>query len=147
MAIIDTLKQDMKSAMREKQKERLATIRLILAAFKQVEIDESISVDDERGISILDKMVKQRRDSIKQYEDAQRPELAAKEQEEILVIQDYLPKPLTDEEIDDLIDAAIKAVGASSAQDMGKVMGHLKPLMQGRADMGSVSGKVKQLLS
>ena len=140
------INEAMKAAMRAKEKERLGTIRLILAEIKKVEVDERIDPDDVRVTSILDKMVKQRRDSIKQFTDAGRNELAAKEQSEIEVIQEFLPQPLSEEEIASLIDEAIASTGAASMQDMGKVMGLLKPKMAGRADMGEVSGLIKQRL-
>ena len=140
------INEAMKAAMRAKEKERLGTIRLVLAEIKKVEVDERIDPDDVRVTSILDKMVKQRRDSIKQFTDAGRDELAAKEQSEIEVIQEFLPQPLSAEEIASLIDEAIASTGAASMQDMGKVMGLLKPQMAGRADMGKVSGLIKQRL-
>lgn len=137
---------DMKSAMRAGEKERLGTIRLILAAVKQVEVDTRKALGDNTILAILDKMVKQRRESIAQYEKAGRNELAAKEQAEIEIIQTYLPEPLSEGEIDALIAATIEESGASSLRDMGKVMGALKPKLQGRADMGAVSAKIKQRL-
>ncbi len=143
----DQLTADMKEAMRAKEKERLGTIRLVLAAIKQREVDERVELDDTQVLAVLDKMVKQRRDSIKQYQDAGRDELAAKEESEIAVIQAYLPAALSAEEIDALIEEAINATGAAGMQDMGKVMGQLKPKLQGRADMGQVSGKIKTRLS
>ena len=147
----DTLKDqitaDMKDAMRAKEKERLGTIRLVLAAIKQREVDERIELDDTQVLAVLDKMVKQRRDSIKQYRDAGREELAAVEEAEITVIQHYLPAALSDAEIDALIEQAVVATGAAGMQDMGKIMGQLKPQLQGRADMGQVSGKIKARLS
>ncbi|MDA0687811.1 MAG: GatB/YqeY domain-containing protein [Proteobacteria bacterium] len=136
----------MKDAMRAKDKERLGTVRLILSEIKRVEVDERIDPDDARIISIMDKMVKQRRESIKQYTDGGRPELADKEQTEIDVIQEFLPKPLTDAEIDKIIADAIASTGAASMQDMGKVMGSIKEQLTGRADMGSVSQKIKAAL-
>ena len=136
----------MKTAMRAKDKERLGTIRLVLSEIKRAEVDERIDPDAARITSILDKMVKQRRDSIKQFTDAGRDELAAKEQGEIEVIQEFLPKPLSDEEINSLIEEAVASTGAASMQDMGKVMGMLKPKMAGRADMGKVSGLIKARL-
>lgn len=145
-----TLKQQltdaMKDAMRAKEKERLGAIRLIQAEIKRIEVDERCDVDDERVLVILDKMVKQRRDSIKQFEDAGRQELADKEQAEIDVIQEFLPAALTEEEINSLITQAITQTGAESMRDMGKVMGILKPQIQGRADAGAVSGLVKKAL-
>ena len=140
------INEAMKAAMRAKEKERLGTIRLVLAEIKKVEVDERIDPDDVRVTSILDKMVKQRRDSIKQFTDAGRDELAAKEQTEIEVIQEFLPQPLSEEEIVSLIEEAIASTGAASMQDMGKIMGLLKPQMAGRADMGKVSGLIKQRL-
>ena len=137
----------MRAAMRAKQKERLGAIRLVLAEIKKVEVDERIVPDDARVISILDKMVKQRKDSFKQFADAGRDELAAKEQGEIEVIQEFLPKPLSEEEITSLINDAVSSTGAASMQDMGKLMNLLKPQMAGRADMGKVSGLIKQRLS
>lgn len=138
---------EMKDAMRAKDKERLGTIRLILAAIKQREVDERIELDDTQVLVVLDKMVKQRRDSIKQYRDAGREELAAVEENEIAVIQHYLPTALSEEEINQLIDEAVAASGAAGMQDMGKVMGLLKPKLQGRADMGQVSGRIKERLT
>ena len=140
------INEAMKAAMRAKEKERLGTIRLVLAEIKKVDVDERIDPDDVRVTSILDKMVKQRRDSIKQFTDAGRDELAAKEQTEIEVIQEFLPQPLGEEEIASLIEEAIASTGATSMQDMGKVMGLLKPQMAGKADMGKVSGLIKQRL-
>ena len=137
----------MKDAMRAKEKERLAAIRLIMSAFKQIEVDERIEVDDDRVIAVLDKMVKQRRESIKQFEAAERPELAAVEQSEIDIIQEFLPAALTEEEITDIINIAIKESGASSMKEMGAVMNIARPQLTGRADMGSVSKLVKELLS
>ena len=137
----------MKDAMRAKDKERLGTIRLVLSEIKRVEVDERIDPDDARITSIMDKMVKQRRESIKQYTEGGRQELADKEQSEIEVIQEFLPQPLSEEEIDALIAEAVSATGAASMQDMGKVMGMLKPKLAGRADMGNVSQKIKATLS
>lgn len=146
----DTLKaqitEAMKDAMRAKEKERLGAIRLILAELKRIEVDERIEVDDARVLAILDKMVKQRRDSISQYVDAERQELADKEQAEIDVIQAFLPEALGEAELTTMIDAAIQESGAESMRDMGKVMGLLKPQIQGRADVGAVSGMVKSKL-
>jgi uncharacterized protein YqeY len=137
----------MKAAMKSGDKARLGVIRLILAAVKQVEVDERIEPDDSRVLSILDKMVKQRRDSISQYESAGRTELAEQEKFEIGIIQDYLPEQLSETEISALIDEALAATGASSMKDMGKLMGWLKPKLQGRADMGAVSASIKQKLN
>jgi uncharacterized protein YqeY len=148
---MESLKQritdDMKACMKAKNKERLGTIRLILSAMKQIEVDERIELDDARVIVILDKMLKQRRESIKQYRDGNREDLAVIEEAEILVIQDFLPQALTEQEIDNMIAAAIAQTGASSVKDMGKVMGLLKADMQGRADMAVVGNKIKAALS
>ena len=136
----------MKDAMRAKDKARLGAIRLIQSEVKRIEVDERIEVDDQRLVAIMDKMVKQRRDSITQYETAGRQELAAVEVAEIDVIQEFLPTALTEQEINDLIQQAIASTGAESMRDMGKVMGILKPQIQGRADAGVVSGQVKKAL-
>lgn len=136
----------MKTAMKSGDKERLATIRLMLAAAKQVEIDERRDLSDADLLAILDKMVKQRRDSISQFKEAGRDDLVAQEQSEMEVIQNFLPQPLSEAEIETLIAAAIADAGAESMKDMGKVMGLLKPQLQGRADMGKVSGQIKAQL-
>ena len=141
------IESDMKAALRAKDKDRLGAIRLILAAVKQREIDERITLTDTDILAVLDKMTKQRRDSIAQFEQAGRQELADKEAAEVAVIQAYLPAALSEAEIDAVIAEAITASGASSPQDMGKIMGLLKPRLQGRADMGLVSRKVKEKLS
>lgn len=145
-AIKQQITEDMKTAMKSQAKERLAAIRLILAAFKQVEVDERIVIDDERALVILSKMVKQRQDSINEYQKANRQDLVEKEQFEIDIIKTYLPAPLSEAEIKQLIQEAIAASGASSMQDMGKVMAALKPKVQGRADMGAISSKIKEQL-
>ncbi len=137
----------MKTAMREKNKARLGVIRLMTAAMKQIEVDERIELDDARVLTILDKMLKQRRESIKQYEAAERQELADQEAFEITVIQEFMPSQLSDDEISTIIDEAVAATGASSMKDMGKVMGIIKPKLAGRADMGAVSGKIKAKLA
>lgn len=148
---MSTLKQDltaaMKAAMKSGDKKRLGVIRLMLAAVKQIEVDTREDLNDEQILAVLDKMVKQRRDSAKQFTDAGREELAEQETYEITVLQDYLPEALSDEEIDTLVKAAVAETGASTMQDMGKVMGILKAQVQGRADMGAVSGKIKALLT
>ncbi len=141
------LKGEMKQAMRNREKDRLGVIRLIMAAIKQKEVDERIVLDDEQVIVVLDKMLKQRRESIRQYRDAGRDELAEVEAAEILVIQDFLPQALTEDEISDMVQSAIADCSASSIKDMGKVMGILKPAMQGRADMAVVSTKIKAMLA
>ncbi|MBL1277939.1 MAG: GatB/YqeY domain-containing protein [Ectothiorhodospiraceae bacterium] len=140
------LTEDMKTAMRAKDKPRLGVIRLVLAAIKQREVDERIDLDDTQVLAVLDKMGKQRRDSVKQFADAGRQELADQETFEISVLQDYLPKALTEAELDNLITAAIENSGATTMQEMGKVMGILKPQVQGRADMGAVSQVIKSKL-
>jgi uncharacterized protein YqeY len=146
-ALKDRITDDMKTAMKGGDKPRLGVIRLILAAIKQIEVDERIELDDTRVLSVLDKMVKQRRDSITQYENAGRTELADQEKFEIGIIQEYLPEQLAEADIAALIDEAIQATGAASMKDMGKLMGMLKPKLQGRADMGAVSAQIKQKLS
>ena len=136
----------MKTAMRAKDKTTLGTIRLILADIKRIEVDERIDIDDQRVLTVLDKMLKQRRDSIEQYQAAGRDDLAIIEQQEMMVIQSFLPTPLSETEIAELIAAAIADTGASSIKDMGKIMAQLKPQLQGRADIGAVSGKIKAAL-
>jgi uncharacterized protein len=145
-ALKSRLTEDMKTAMRSKDKPRLGVVRLVLAAIKQREVDERIELDDTQVLAVLDKMVKQRRDSVKQFSDAGRQELADQESYEIGVLQEYLPAALDDAELESLIKATIDSTGAASMQDMGKVMGVLKPQVQGRADMGAVSQKIKALL-
>jgi uncharacterized protein YqeY len=140
------LTDDMKTAMRSKDAHRLGVIRLIRAAIKQREVDERIELDDSQVLAILDKMNKQRRDSIDQYTKGDRPDLAEVERAEIEVIKDYLPPALSDAEIDTMITDAIASSGASSPKDMGKVIGLLKGKLQGRADMGAVSGQIKAKL-
>tara|TARA_B100000795_G_scaffold209626_1_gene163190 strand:+ start:2658 stop:3104 length:447 start_codon:yes stop_codon:yes gene_type:complete len=147
MSMKTQLTDAMKDAMRAKDKPRLSAIRLMLSEVKRIEVDERIEVSDERLIAILDKMIKQRRDSITQYEAAGRQELADIEIGEISVIQEFLPVALTEDEISAMITAAISATGAESMRDMGKVMGILKPQIQGRADGGAVSGLVKSALN
>jgi len=144
--IKDDIQAAMKAAMRAKDKARLQTIRLIQSEFKRIEVDERIELDDTRVLAILDKMLKQRRDSAQQYTDAGRDELAAQEQLEIGIIQEFLPEQLSEEEIAALVDAAIADVDASGMQAMGPVMGKLKPQLQGKADMGAVSAMVKARL-
>lgn len=141
------IQDEMKAAMRAGDKPRLATIRLIMAAIKQREVDDRRELDEPELIAILDKMVKQRRESITQFEKGGRDELAAKEQAEIEIIQEFLPQPLSAEEVEQLINAAIESTGASSIKDMGAVMGQLRPQLQGRADMGAVSGQIKARLA
>lgn len=148
MALLtERIMDDMKAAMKSGDKSRLATIRLILAAIKQVEVDERITLDDERTLQILDKMLKQRRESIRQFADAGRNDLVEVEEAEVLVIQEFMPAALSDQEIDGMISTALAESGAESAKDMGKVMALLKGKMQGRADMSVVSAKIKAALS
>ena len=147
MSLKEQLQQDMKDALRGGDKRSLGVIRLILAAIKQREVDERIELDDAQVTSVLDKMAKQRRDSHEQYEKAGRDDLAEQEAFELDMLKAYLPEQLGDTEIDTLIDEAIQATGASSMKDMGKIMGQLKPKLQGRADMGAVSGRIKDRLS
>jgi uncharacterized protein len=147
VSLKDKLQQDMKDAMRGGDKPRLGVIRLILAAVKQREVDERIELDDAQITTVLDKMSKQRRDSLEQYEKAGRDDLAGQESFELDVLKTYLPEQLDDAEIDALIEEAVQATGASSMKDMGKVMGQLKNKLQGRADMGAVSGKIKARLA
>ena len=137
------IKDEMKTAMKSGEKARLGVIRLMLAAVKQIEVDERIELDDSRVLLVLDKMVKQRRESIRQYTDANRTDLADIEAAEIIVIQDFLPQALTEEEIDTMVAEAVEQSGATSIKEMGKVMALLKEPMQGRADMSVVSVKIK----
>jgi|COG998Drversion2_1049125.scaffolds.fasta_scaffold163557_1 uncharacterized protein YqeY len=141
------LTSDMKSSMKSGDKHRLGVVRLILAAIKQIEVDERIELDNTRILAVLDKMAKQRRESISHYSDAGREDLVAVEQAEIEIIQEYLPAALSDAEINDIVEKSITDSGAASIQDMGKVMGLLKPQLQGRADMGKVSQLIKSRLS
>lgn len=143
----DRIKDDMKAAMKGGDKARLAVIRLIMAAIKQREVDERIELDNDQIVAVLDKMVKQRRESIRQYTAANRMDLAEVEETEIQVIQDYLPQALSEQEIGQMIVEAIQQSGAESVKDMGKVMGLLKDKMQGRADMSIVSAKIKATLA
>jgi len=145
--LTDRIKDDMKAAMKGGDKARLGVIRLILAAIKQVEVDERIVLDNERVILVLDKMLKQRRESIRQFADAGRHDLVAIEEAEIPVIQDFLPQALTETEIDSMVKDAVAESGAESVKDMGKVMALLKAKMQGRADMSVVSIKIKAALA
>lgn len=147
----DPLKQkiqdDVKQAMRDKNKERLATLRLLTAAIKQIEVDKRIELGGEDLIAVIDKMIKQRRESIKQYEQGGRQDLADQEVFEINILQEYMPEALSADEINAMIDAAIGETGASTIKDMGKVMNTLRPKMQGRADLGQVSATIKSRLS
>ncbi|MGL5741455.1 MAG: GatB/YqeY domain-containing protein [Legionella sp.] len=147
MTIKERLNNDIKDAMRAKEKELLSTLRLITAAVKQVEVDERIDVDDERMLVILDKMSKQRKESITQYEKANRDDLVAQEQFELNILKKYLPEPLAAAEIEKMIDVAVATTGAEKMADMGKVMALLKPGLQGHADMAQVSSLIKAKLS
>jgi len=146
MTLKERITEDMKAAMRAGEKDRLATIRLVLAAVKQIEVDERIVLDEARMLSVLEKMVKQRKESIAQFESGGRADLVAKEAAELAVIQAYLPAPLSDAELDALIAEAIASTGAASVKDMGKVMGVVKSKAAGRADMGAVGARIKQKL-
>ena len=146
MALIDDLKNAQKEAMRAKNKVRLGTIRMALAAIKQKEIDEQVTLGDSDILAVLTKMVKQRQDAAAQYDSAGREDLAQTERSEIVELESFLPQPLTEEEIAVLIDEAMASTGASGMQEMGKVMGVLKPQVQGRADMGALSAQIKQRL-
>lgn len=146
-ALKERIKEEMKAAMKGGDKARLGVIRLIMAAIKQVEVDERVELGDDRVLIVLDKMLKQRRESIRQFRDAGRTDLAEIEEAEVLVIQDFLPQPLTGDEIDALVAGAIAETGATAIKDMGAVMNVLKPTMQGRADMAQVSARIKARLT
>ena len=146
LSLVEQVRAAMKAAMKAREKQTLSTIRLIQADFKRIEVDERIEIDDARAIAIMDKMVKQRRDSAKQYRDADRPELAEQEDAEILVIQTFLPEQLSGDDIDALVDEALAGIEATGMAAMGQLMGKLKPQLQGRADMGEVSQRVKAKL-
>jgi uncharacterized protein len=147
MTLKDRITEDMKTAMRSGDKERLATVRLALAAIKQREVDERIVLDDSQVLSVLEKMIKQRREAITQFESGGRADLVAKENSEIVVLQHYLPAQMAEAEVDALIARAIAESGATSMKDMGKVMALVKPKAAGRTDMGAVSARIKQKLS
>jgi uncharacterized protein YqeY len=147
MTLKARITDDMKAAMRAREAARLSTIRLLLAAMKQREVDERIELSDADVLAIIDKMIKQRRESIAQFDAGGRPELSAAERAEIVVLQEYMPRQLSDTEIDRLIDAAIAGAGAVGPAAMGKVMGALKPQLAGRADMTQVAARVKVRLS
>ncbi len=142
----DRIQEDMKAAMRARDSQRLGTIRLLMAAIKQKEIDERVTLNDSEILAVIDKMVRQRRDSIEQFTKANRNDLVDIESFEIKVLQEYLPEPLSDEEVEIIITEAIKETGATSIKDMGKVMALVKPKIQGRADMSQISAKIKTLL-
>ena len=146
-SLVARIKTSMKEAMKARDKERLGTIRLMQAEFKRVEVDERIEIDNARALTILDKMVKQRRDSVSQFQTAGRDELAAIELSEIAVIQEFLPQQLTEDEINALIDEALASIDATGMAAMGPLMGAIKPKLQGRADMGAVSKMVKAKLN
>jgi uncharacterized protein YqeY len=147
MTLKERITEDMKTAMRAGEKERLGTIRLVLAAIKQREVDDRITLDDTQVLAALEKMIKQRKESITQFESGGRADLVAKEKAELAVLQAYLPEQMSDAEIDALIAEAVAASGATSIKDMGKVMGLVKAKAQGKADMGAVSARIKQKLS
>ncbi len=147
MALKERITEDMKAAMKAGDKERLGTIRLALAAIKQREVDERIMLDDPQVLAVLDKMIKQRREAITQFQTGGRADLVAKETAEIGVLQGYLPSQMSEADIDELITQSITATGATSVKDMGKVMALVKPKAQGRADLGAVSARIKQKLS
>ena len=147
MSLKDQITEDMKTAMRAKEVTRLGTIRLLLAAIKQREVDERVMLDDAGVLAIVEKLIKQRKDSIEQFAKAGRDDLVAVEQAEMIILQDYLPEQLSDAEISAAVSAAVTTSGASGPQDMGKVIGILKPQLAGKADMGKVSGLVKAALA
>jgi uncharacterized protein YqeY len=147
MSLKERITEDMKAAMRSGEKDRLSVIRLILAAIKQREVDERISLDDVQVLAVLDKMMKQRRESIAQFESGGRSDLVARESAELALLQSYLPAQLTPAEVDALIAEAIRSSGAASMKDMGKVMGIVKAQAQGRTDMAALSARIKQKLT
>lgn len=147
MSLKEKILEDVKNAMRARDKERTGVLRLVTAAIKQVEVDSRSELDDEAVVIVLDKMAKQRRESLEQYESAGRDDLAAQERYELEVLADYLPEPLDEAELERLVKEAISSTGASGMQDMGKVMGVLKPQVQGRADMKALSGAVRARLN
>ena len=146
-ALKTRITDDVKTAMRSKDKERLGTLRLLTAAIKQIEVDKRIELDDEQIVAVIEKMLKQRKDSIEQFEKAGRNELAEIEIKEVVILKEFMPEQMSDADVDALIDEAISSTGASEMKDMGKVMGMLKPQLAGKADMGAVSGKIKAKLS
>lgn len=145
-ALKTKITEDMKTAMRAKETLRLGTIRMLLAAIKQKEVDERVTLTDADVLSVINKMIKQRRESVTQFRDAKRPELAEKEEQEIAILTTYLPAQLSDQEIDKLIDEAIKTSGATLMKEMGAVMAIIRPKAQGRADMAKISEKIKSKL-
>ena len=146
MSLKTQLTNDMKDAMRTKQSERLGVIRLVLAAIKQIEVDKRIELDDAAVLAVIEKQIKQRKESIRQFSDAGRDDLVVKEQAEIDQLQPYMPEPLSDAELDGMIDDIIAATGAASIKDMGKVMGQLKGRAAGRVDMGTAGARIKARL-
>lgn len=146
MSLKARITEDMKAAMRSGEKDRLSCIRMLQAGIKQREVDERVELDDTQVLSVIDKMIKQRRESVAQFEAGQRADLVAKESAEIAVLSGYLPAQLDDTELDAMIRAAIAATGAATMKDMGKVMGMLKPKVQGRTDMGALSARIKSVL-
>lgn len=146
-ALKTRINDDVKTAMRSKDKPRLGTLRLLTAAIKQIEVDQRVELDDDQIIAVIEKMLKQRKDSIEQFEKAGRNELAEIEINEVAILKEFMPAQLSDAEVETLIDDAIATTGASAMKDMGKVMGILKPKLAGKADMGAVSGKIKAKLA
>ena len=146
MSLKARITEDMKAAMRSGEKDRLSCIRMLQAGIKQREVDERVELDDTKVLSVIDKIIKQRRESVAQFEAGQRADLVAKESAEIAVLSGYLPAQLDDTELDAMIREAIAATGAATMKDMGKVMGMLKPKVQGRTDMGALSARIKSVL-
>ena len=147
MSLKDQVTEDMKSAMKAGDKDRLKVVRLVLAAIKQVEVDKRVELDDAAVLAVITKMVKQRRDSVEQFEKGGREDLATIERDEIAVLEDYLPEQLSADELTAMVDEVIQATGAEGIRDMGKVMGQIKAKAAGRADMGAVSATVKERLN
>jgi len=146
LSLKEQITEDMKSAMRAKDTARLETIRMLRAAIQRKEVDEQVALDDDAVLAVIEKQIKQSRDSIEQFKAGNRQDLADKEQASVDILSEYLPEPLSDAELDGLIQKAIAETGAGTMKDMGKVMGRLKPQMQGRADMSQVSAKIKAIL-
>ena len=146
-ALKTRINDDVKTAMRSKDKDRLGTLRLLTAAIKQIEVDKRIELDDEQVVAVIEKMLKQRKDSIEQFEKAGRNELAEIEIKEVAILKEFMPEQMSEADVDSLIDEAIASTGAETMKDMGKVMGLLKPQLAGKADMAAVSGKIKAKLS
>lgn len=146
MSLKDDIKEAMKQAMRDKDSARLDSLRMLSAAIQRREVDERIQLDDVQTLAVLEKLIKQGKESVEQYEKGGRPELAAKEKADIAIYQSYLPKQLSSEEVDAIVNEAVAATGAASIKDMGKVMAAIKPKLAGRADMGQVSARIKTRL-